>query len=322
MKLSKVKSNNNSKKEQKVHKVPEERGIHSNVLPMKAPAVGVELSDNAQPMEKIPSAMGIVEFVEKRLQNSSLFITLDYDGTLAPIVDRPELTVFSSEMKHALKKLAMRFPVAVISGRDLKEIKDLIKLDIVVFAGSHGFDILSPHGEISYQVGKEYLPILDRAQKFLEEKFKDIEGALLERKKFSLALHYRLVPSDRVKEVEFLVDRVLAREPKLKKGLGKMVLELKPNLDWDKGKAIIWLVKAIGLNIERTLLLYIGDDITDEDAFKAIRHTGLGIVVKDGEKERKSLAEYSLENTLEVRDFLEKLAKLSSKNKKHDDLER
>jgi len=101
-----------------------------------------------------------------------------------------------------------------------------------------------------------------------------------------------------------------------------MVLELKPNLDWDKGKAIIWLVKAIGLNIERTLLLYIGDDITDEDAFKAIRHTGLGIVVKDGEKERKSLAEYSLENTLEVRDFLEKLAKLSSKNKKHDDLER
>ncbi len=298
-------------------KALEEKGADLVVKDLTVLSVEGQMPVTTMPMGNIPSAMKILKHLEEELLESDPFIALDYDGTLTPIVERPELAVLSPEMRSTLKKLAERFPVAIISGRDLKDIKEFIRLDNLIYAGSHGFDISSPPRiNLAFQMGREFIPILDRIQRFLEQQVRNIDGVILERKKFSLAVHYRMVAEDQVNEVELLVDMALIKEPKLKKGLGKKVFELKPDLDWDKGQALLWLIEGMGMDMDKTLPLYIGDDITDEDAFRTLQNTGMGIVVREGERERRSMAEYSLENTMEVRIFLEELAGIPSKGEK------
>ncbi len=293
------------------------RGADLVVRDLTELSVEGEMPVTTMPMENIPSAMIILKHLEEELLKSNPVIALDYDGTLTPIVERPELAVLSPEMRSTLKKLAERFPVAIISGRDLKDIKQFIRLDNLIYAGSHGFDISSPPQiNLAFQMGREFIPILDRIQRFLEKQVMNIDGVILERKKFSLAVHYRLVAENQVNEVEFLVDMALIKEPKLQKGLGKKVFELKPDLNWDKGRALLWLIEGLGMDMEETLPMYIGDDITDEDAFRTLQKIGVGIVVRDGERKRRSMAEYSLENTMEVRMFLEKLAEMPMKGEK------
>jgi len=260
---------------------------------------------------KLPSALEAVPDLKREFQDKKLVIALDYDGTLTPIVDRPEMAVLSDSMRETLKRLARQFQVLIISGRDLEAIRGFIQLEGLIYAGSHGFDISSPDEmNLDFQMGKEFLPLLDRIEKKLEKAIMPVQGALVERKKFSIAVHYRLVPEELVEKVEKIVDQTLSEEPKLRKGYGKMVFELKPDLDWDKGKALLWLLQALHLDNDRTLPIYIGDDITDEDAFLVLQERGTGIVVREGEEERYSMARYSLEHTGQVQDFLDMLAGL------------
>lgn len=294
-----------------------EHGAHLVVTDLATISVEGEIPVTALPMEDIPSALEMMEDLNKELEDSEFVIALDYDGTLTPIVERPELATLSCEMRSTLHKLAEKFTVAIISGRDLKDLKEFIGLENVIYAGSHGFDISSPPGvDLSFQIGKEFLPILDRTELSLSKKITGIKGALIERKKFSIAVHYRLVSEEKYEEVERIVDMALKNEPKLKKGMGKMVFELKPDIDWDKGKALLWLIQGLGMNMKTTFPLYLGDDITDEDAFRVLQSVGMGIVVKDGEEKRSSMAEYGLNNTMEVKDFLEKLIELALKGER------
>jgi alpha,alpha-trehalase len=130
----------------------------------------------------------------------------------------------------------------------------------------------------------------------------------VERKKFSIAVHYRKVLDDRVAEVDRAVDEVLNSQSKLQKSAGKKVFELQPKIDWHKGKALLWLLDELELNEPNVLPFYIGDDTTDEDGFRAIRDRGITIVVDD--TSRLTLAQYRLTNPVEVREFLQKLISL------------
>lgn len=263
------------------------------------------------PVGTIPDVLENIDAILEKVSSAPIFISLDYDGTLTPIVERPDLAVLPSTMRSTLNRLADRYSVAIISGRDVKDIKDFISLDNIIYAGSHGFDIASPPGkDLRVNLGEEYLPVLDKVEKILGSGINKIEGALLERKKYSLAVHYRLVEPDLVRDVEALVDKTLQKEPKLKKGLGKMVFELKPDIEWDKGQALLWLIKGLGMSPGEVFPIYIGDDITDEDAFRVLQELGIGIVVREGEENRLSMAEYSLATTLDVQTFLEKLCEL------------
>ena len=259
----------------------------------------------------LPSALHAVHEIAAEAQKRKLLISLDYDGTLTPIVDRPEMAVLSDNMRKTLKEVSSEFPVIIISGRDLGDIRDLVGLEELIYAGSHGFDISSPREiDLAFQMGEEFLPVLDQTETLLEKEMSTIEGSLVERKKFSIAVHYRLVPEDQVWKVEKMVDHILAETPELRKGFGKMVFELKPDIDWDKGKALLWLLEGLKMDMDKTLPLYIGDDITDEDAFLVLQGSGIGIVVREGESLRNSMARYSLENTMEVRDFLQMLVEI------------
>lgn len=257
--------------------------------------------------DALPSAIERMEEIVRLTAGRRLAVFLDYDGTLTPIVSRPEAAILAAAARRAVNRLAELCTVAVISGRDRRDVQALVGIDDIVYAGSHGFDIAGPHGyHLEYQQGAEYLPTLDDAQRELDGALAEIAGAQVERKRFAIAVHFRRVAPSRVVDVEAVVDDVLARHPRLRKTGGKMIFELRPDIAWDKGRAAIWVLKQLDLDGADVLPIYIGDDLTDEDAFRRLAERGLGIVVRDGP--RATAARYALEDVEDVRRFLERMA--------------
>lgn len=257
--------------------------------------------------KKLFSALEKLEEIFQFLVNKTPAVFLDYDGTLTPIVSRPEDAVLDPRMRQTLRDLAANCFVAVISGRDLPDVQDLVGLDNLVYAGSHGFDIAAPQGQrLAHQSGQEFLPALESAEQELRARLENsIPGVQVERKKFSVAVHYRRADAGRVGEVEQVVDRVRAESGRLRKSAGKKIFELQPDLDWHKGKALLWLLDRLGLNRPDVVPLYLGDDVTDEDAFKVLQERGLGIAVQDAPA--PTAARYRLRDPREVQKFLQAL---------------
>jgi len=256
-------------------------------------------------------AMPHAEEMARRLRGRRPAVFLDYDGTLTPIVARPELAVLDEATRATVRRLARSCPVAVVSGRDLKDVRALVGLDGIYYAGSHGFDIAGPRGlQHAHPAGVAALPRLDAAERRLREMLRPVAGALVERKRFSLAVHFRLVADDEVARVEESVDAELRHAPGLRKGHGKKVFELRPDVDWDKGSAVRWLLEALGLARDSVTPIYVGDDVTDEDAFRELagHDGGIGIVVMDDP--RPTAARFCLPDTDGVRAFLTMLAEL------------
>lgn len=263
-----------------------------------------EEKKSAQKQEKdLPLILENMDKIRSFIKEKQAVFFLDYDGTLTPIVRRPEDAVMTEEMRYVVSKLSGLCPLAIISGRDLKDVRNLVKVDDIFYAGSHGFDITGPNEwHTENQQGQEFLPELETAEIEIKERLKDIPGARVERKKFSIAAHYREVPDDKADLVEKAVDDVLAKHPELRKGYGKKVFEMQPDIDWDKGKALLWLLEKMDLDDPEVLPFYIGDDVTDEDAFAVLEKRGVGIVVS--EDKRLSKAAYRLRDTNEVLRFL------------------
>jgi trehalose 6-phosphate phosphatase len=250
----------------------------------------------------IPNALDRMPEIAARMRPRRPAVFLDYDGTLTPIVDRPEEAWMNEDVRALVSRLAELCPVAVVSGRDLPDVRARVGLD-VYYAGSHGFDIAGPGG--LYHAHPEAVatePELDAAERELRQALARIAGARVERKRFSIATHYRLVRSPEVAAVERAVNAVRGRHACLRRGRGKKVIELLPDLDWDKGAAVLWLLHRLELDAADVLPIYVGDDLTDERAFRALVTRGLGVVVR--EKPRPTLARYRLRDTAEVRGFL------------------
>jgi trehalose-phosphatase len=258
--------------------------------------------------DRLPSALKRCDEIIGQGAMRRLVVCLDYDGTLTPIVAHPDQAVMSKDMRRTVEALGELCTVAIISGRDVENVRSLVGLPDIYYAGSHGFDIVGPEGaNIDYQAGLDVLPALDEAEAELRTDLQRIPGLLIERKKFSVAVHYRRVPVDDVPRVEQAVMRVLQRHPDLRNTHGKKVFDLQPDVDWHKGKAVLWLQTALHLDRSDVLALYIGDDITDEDAFHTLHDRGIGIMVRNGP--RTTAARYALENTQEVQQFLQSLIK-------------
>jgi trehalose-phosphatase len=251
----------------------------------------------------IPSALDHVQGIAGT-GDRSLAVFLDYDGTLTPIVSHPEKALLSDSIRQTLQALATRTSVAILSGRDLDDVRQRVNIIAIVYAGSHGFDIAGPRG-LRKEVATEFLPMLDMVEKELGKELAGVPGAHLERKRFSIAAHYRNVKESDVPKLERAVSEVAARHPELRTIAGKKVYELQPNIDWDKGRALMWLLESLRLDQQEMFPIYIGDDLTDEDAFRAVLNRGAGIVVS--EEPRPTAASYSLKDPKEVERFLRKL---------------
>jgi len=256
----------------------------------------------------LTSALAGLEDIVHRLEDRQRGIFLDYDGTLTPIVERPEAAVLSEEMRATLKNLAGRETVAVVSGRDLQDVRTRVDIDTLFYAGSHGFDIRGPKGEtFEHDQAMEALPVLDEVESGLRRKLQDVTGAQVERKRFSIAVHYRRVKERDLSLVAAAVKEVGDGYPQLRMGTGKKVYELQPDVEWDKGRALLWMMETLELKPDRSRAVYIGDDTTDEDAFEVLSGDGIGIVVHRGTP-KLTFAEYVLSDTGEVREFLERLS--------------
>lgn len=233
-----------------------------------------------------------------------LALFLDYDGTLTPIVERPEAAVLGADMREALRRLAARHPVAIVSGRDLEDVRARVGLEDVHYAGCHGFEIAGPRGNRVHGAAAAAAPQLGAAADQVAHDTRDVRGVQLERKRFMLAVHYRRVREADVHLVRAAVARAQARHPALRVTSGKKVLELQPDVDWDKGRAVLWLIET--LELQQALPVYIGDDETDEDAFRALAQRGVGIAVQ--EAPRATAARYDLPDPDAVRELLSALA--------------
>ncbi len=254
---------------------------------------------------ELPHALKNFEELKKKIEKNGAMIFLDFDGTLAPIVEKHEDAGISETKRKLLQELAGRYQAAIISGRGLADVKQRAGVKDIFYAGSHGFEIEGPNNFFKeHDEAQKILPVLDELEPLLHSTLKQIKGVRLERKKFTLAVHYRQVAPENEKEVIKLVEEVLRDYPSLKTGHGKKVLELRPALNWHKGKAVRFLIELLAEGQSKKIPLYIGDDITDEDAFEELPE---GICILTGTHGQKTYANYRLENVNEVEQFLQKL---------------
>jgi trehalose 6-phosphate phosphatase len=263
-----------------------------------------EKASGAQPVEPtrdwLPSALGVVPALSKQREP---FVVLDYDGTLAPIAPRPDLATMTRSMREAVAALAARTPVAILSGRALDDVAARVGLDAVIYAGCHGLEIRGPSLAYRHPEAARFSSSLDSAAEALNADLAAIEGALVEHKGLAIAVHRRLVAPARHAEIAAIVMRVADSHPSLVRKGGKMVDELLPAVDWDKGKALRLMVDALA---GERFVIFLGDDRTDEDAFAALGDEGAPIIVAAGP--RPTAARYRLDDLDDVERFLRSLA--------------
>lgn len=266
-------------------------------------------------LAELPSAWTHRHEIQTRLKDRLPALFLDYDGTLTAIVERPELAHLPETTRDILDRLLDHCPVTVVSGRGLADVQEQVGLEGLIYAGSHGFQIDGPRDlSLEQPEARRLLPRLDSAQKRLEAALGDIPGALVERKRFSIATHYRNVRPQEVERLKEVVEDVLEDYPGLQRRGGKMVVELQPAVDWDKGKAVAWLLDELELDGPEVLPFYLGDDLTDEDALRLLAHRAEGVGIAVGDEERPTWAHYRLADPAEVERWLaDLLAHLKSR---------
>lgn len=240
---------------------------------------------------------------------SRLFVFSDFDGTLVPIHDRPSDCYLDPETRHTLTLLASQpqLTLGIVSGRELADLKQRVGIDHIIYAGNHGLEIDGPDLAFREPNALALMPIIQALSRNLENELAEIPGALIENKSLSVSIHYRKVASDFVTQLIDTTTRVVAsavdaNQVMLKQG--KMVLEIRPAVNWHKGNAVKWLISKLASGSE-SLAIYLGDDETDEDAFATLQDQ---VTIRVGMR-RMTMANYATANHRDVRAFLTWLLK-------------
>jgi trehalose-phosphatase len=244
------------------------------------------------------------EYVQARIQQAqNLFLFLDYDGTLTPIVSRPELAVCPSEVRSHLEKLRdlPGIHLAIISGRSLEDLRGKVGVSGIIYAGNHGLEIEKVGGRRKKMLSSTRTRDLKKITRNVQNALKEVPGILFEGKGPILSVHYRNVSQEFSAHIRHVLEEELQQwKDRWKMASGKMVLEIRPNADFHKGKAVGEILRTFppsGL-----LPLYLGDDQTDEDAFRALKGCGISVFIGPGRF--PSEADFFLRNPAEVQEFL------------------
>lgn len=238
---------------------------------------------------------------EQIASSDHIALLLDFDGTISEIVSRPEQAEMAPAIRPLLETLTSRpdFNVAVVSGRALEDVRTRTGLENVIYVGNHGLEIEAgatrfrePHAE---SLRRELRSLSLQLKLALAE----TDGLEIEDKGLTLSVHYRRVPEQLHHWVREVTNGAATRSRSFQCREGKMVLEIKPESTWNKGYAIRWILREILPS--PSLPIYIGDDVTDEDAFAAIPQ---GITIRVGDP-GVSRAQFSLPNVAAVGEFLQ-----------------
>ena len=234
-----------------------------------------------------------------------LVLGLDFDGTLAPIVEDHAEAAMTTESRAAVDRLAEHSGVglAAVSGRALEDLTGRVGLDGVVYAGNHGLE-LGYDGERTVHPAVEGVgPAIDRLCAELDERLGDVPGYAVENKRVTATVHFRTVPEEHVPRVVGTVEEVVDGADGLRVSEGREIREVRPAVEWDKGR-VMELLAATAPDGWR--VMYVGDDTTDEDAFRAIQPDGVGVHVASSEHgDVETDADYRLDGQAAVPSFLE-----------------
>jgi trehalose 6-phosphate phosphatase len=232
-----------------------------------------------------------------------IFLFLDFDGTLVPIQNDPAKCALSPKIKGQLETIALsgKAWIAILSGRTVSDIRSRVIIQDVYYGGNHGLEISGPLINYTHPDALRGKHLIDKVCREIEQEIGNVEGALIEKKKFGFTLHYRMAKKDDKALIQRAFQRVIAEQPDAQTVAvmrGKKVLELAPNIPWDKGKAVSFLLEKQKRDY---LPIYVGDDLTDETAFEALCEVGLTVRIG---KSKKSFAQYYLKGQWEVSHFL------------------
>jgi len=232
---------------------------------------------------------------------------LDFDGTLAPIVADPRSARMDARTRAALGNIAQKYPVAIITGRSLAFIRRKVTFRNMAFAGNHGFEFFI-HGKAqSFTLPKRVAIALEEMRVQMRELVRRHTGVVLEDKTHTLSLHYRFAPRHEHAKIRAAV-RVAAKATKYIRIIdGVLVYNILPAVQRDKGVAATFMYARLARRAQ-FVPLFIGDDHTDEDAFKALRR---GITIKVGKS--SSDARYYLRTQRDVATFLQAIADMDTK---------
>lgn len=280
--------------------------------------------------QSLPSALSNFDKMMSAAKGKKIVMFLDYDGTLSQIVDDPEKAFMSNMMRFAVREVSRYFPTAIISGRSRDKIYEFVQLKDIYYAGSHGMDIMAPllsskigdseyqtkavdekgNEVIIFQPAYDFLPGIQEILRALKEVTKGIDGVIIENNKFCISVHFRCVREEDFSTLQEKVKFVMETYPLFHLTWGRKVMEIRPRIQWNKGHALKYLLETLGFDGSTDVFpMYIGDDLTDEDAFKVIKDMGKGYPIIVSSIPKETQASYSLCDPSEVMSFLLRLAR-------------
>ena len=260
----------------------------------------------------MPHLLNVWPSVSKQFRRTDVSLLLfDFDGTLCPIVARPDLAELPAVTRALLLEAQSdkRYVLGIVSGRSLEDLRERVGIDGLIYAGNHGLEIQGKGLDFLHPETSSLTEEMGRIYQKLESALGEYPGIAAENKGLSLSFHYRQTPSEMVPQVEAGFHRVVASAVEaglVKVTRGKQVLEVRPNLDWGKGHAISQIQAA---HAEAGLTSFFGDDLTDEDGFAAVQRSG-GVSVLVGPPGQPTRAEYRLDSPQEVAETLALLLQL------------
>jgi trehalose 6-phosphate phosphatase len=253
----------------------------------------------------------IDDWLDGREAAGAMLLALDFDGTLAPIVPRPDDAAIQPRARTALRRLVGdgRTRVAIVSGRGLDDARRRVGVEGLYFAGNHGLEIDGPGVRRQHEQALAARPLLEACAERLRSALGGMAGVLVEDKGLTLSVHYRLVEDEREQHaVVRHVHALCGGAAELRLTEGKKVVEVRPAVEWDKGRATTFLVEALlGDAPAAAPVVFIGDDRTDEDAFRALDGRGEGVIVGNPPPSDTAARSY-VRSPEEVAELLEALA--------------
>ena len=248
--------------------------------------------------------------LDRLVDGEHLLLLTDYDGTLAPIVPTSDAARLPEAVQADLRTLARspRVHPGVVSGRDLADLRALIDVPGAIYAGCHGLEIEGPGMRFAHPDAQAQRDILDEITRELLRRAPQVPGMRVEPKRFGLAVHYRHVAHDRRHRVETELARAIARDgSRLKIFHGVEVIEIQPQVGWTKGDCVLWIRGAMQrLSGGRVMVVYVGDDWTDEPVFEALG--GQGLTISVGQRVPASRAAHKMADVAAVHRLLSALA--------------
>ncbi|MEE2032734.1 trehalose-phosphatase [Rhodococcus chondri] len=271
----------------------------------------IELRADDRRLSAVPDAITARNDLNVLLRVRRPTVVLSFDGTLSEPVPDPADAALVDGAAGALSRLAAEVPVAVISRRELSDLRARVGIPEIWYAGSEGLELAGPDGrQYENPVARTAALALDRVTPALRTRLQRVPGVSIERKPFAVVVHCPQAAAECIDEIGAAVSEISGQEQSLRVVGGPEMIELRPDLDWDRGRALHWILECI-IGSETLLPIYVGDALVDEDGFDAVSDSGTGIVVRnDMEGDRRSAAQFAVDGPAQVCRLLERLADL------------